>query len=98
MLYWRYLRHVFSLGEESRHVQVERVGLGLARCNKNSALVTKVMSELAQCPEISLAHFWVPHQRLCALQIHEAQQSKQIGVLNYPRLRIIYLALKTKNS
>jgi hypothetical protein len=26
------------------------------------------MPELAQCPKISLAHFWVPHQRLCALQ------------------------------
>ena len=48
--------------EESRHVQVDQVGLGLARCHESSAIVTKVMPELAQCPENSLAHVWVPHR------------------------------------
>ena len=49
-------------------MQVDQVGLGLARCLESSAIVTKVMPELAQCPEISLAHVRVPRQRLCALQ------------------------------
>ena len=56
------LRHVFSLGEESRHVQVDQVGLGLARCHESSAVVSKVLPELAQCLENSLAHVWVPHR------------------------------------
>ena len=59
---------IVSHGEESRHVQVVRVELGLARCNENSALVSKVQPELAQCLEYSIAHVRVPHQRLCALQ------------------------------
>ena len=32
--------------EESRHVQVEQVGLGLAQCHEISAIVTTVMPEL----------------------------------------------------
>ena len=48
--------------EESRQVQVDQVGLGLARCHESSAIVTKVMPELAQCPEISLALVRVPYQ------------------------------------
>ena len=42
--------------EESRLVQAEQVGLGLARCSESSAVVTKVMPELAQCLEYSIAH------------------------------------------
>ena len=80
---------MFSRGEESRHVQVERVGLGLARYHESSALMSKVQPELAQCIEYSLAHFRIPHHRLCALNVYEAQQSKQIGALNYSRHRTI---------
>ena len=43
-------------------MQVDRVELGLARCDEKSTLVTKVMPELAQCPAISLAQVWVPYQ------------------------------------
>jgi hypothetical protein len=48
--------------EESRHVQVDQVGLGLARCHESSAVVSKVLPELAQCLENSRAHVRVPHR------------------------------------
>ena len=88
---------MFSRGEEPRDVQVDGVGLGFARGAEKTPIVTKVLPELARGPEISLALVRIPHHRLCALNVHEAQQSKQIRAFNYPRLRIIYLALKTKN-
>ena len=43
-------------------MQVDQVGLGLARCHESSAIVSKVLPELAQCLENSLAHVWVRHQ------------------------------------
>ena len=48
--------------EESRQVQVDQVGLGLARCHESSAVVSKVLPELAQCLENSRAHVRVPHR------------------------------------
>jgi hypothetical protein len=48
--------------QESSHVQAEQVRLGLARCDESSAVVSKVLPELAQCLENSLAHVWVRHQ------------------------------------
>ena len=81
--------HVFSRGEESRDVQVDGVGLGFARGAEKTPIVTKVPPELARSLEISLALVWIPHHRLCALNVHEAQQSKQIGALNYSRHRTI---------
>ena len=80
---------VLSLGEESRHVQVERVGLGFARGAEKTPIVTKVPPELARSLEISLSLVWIPHHRLCALNVHEAQQSKQTGAFNYSRHRTI---------
>ena len=68
LLAWFEPIRVLRLGEESRHMQVDQVGLGLARCLESSALVSKVLPELAQCLEYSIAHVRVPHQRLCALQ------------------------------
>jgi hypothetical protein len=62
LLAWFEPIRVLRLSEESRHVQVDRVGLGLARCNENSALVSKVLPELAQCLEYSIAHVRVPFQ------------------------------------
>ena len=53
---------MLRLGEESRHVQVDQVGLGLARCLESSALVSKVQPELARGLENSLAHVRVPYQ------------------------------------
>ena len=43
-------------------MQVGHVGHGLARCHESSAIVSKVMPELAQCLEISLASVRVPFQ------------------------------------
>ena len=43
-------------------MQVDQVGLGFGRDTEKTPIVTKVMPELAQCPEISLAHVWVRHQ------------------------------------
>ena len=43
-------------------MQVDRVGHGLARCDESSAIVSKVLPELAQCLENSLAHVWVRHR------------------------------------
>jgi len=71
------LQHVFSLGEESRHVQVDQVGLGLARCLESSALVSKVLPELAQCLEYSIAHVRFLITGFVHCNIHEAQQSNQ---------------------
>jgi hypothetical protein len=48
--------------EESRHVQAEQVGLGLAQCFESSAIVSKVQPELARGLENSLAHVRVPYQ------------------------------------
>ena len=48
--------------EESSHVQAEQVRLGLARCDESSAVVSKVLPELAQCLENSRAHVRVPFQ------------------------------------
>jgi hypothetical protein len=53
---------VFSLGERSRHVQVDRVELGLARCDEKSTLVSKVQPELAQCLEYLIAHVRISYQ------------------------------------
>jgi hypothetical protein len=81
--------HVFSRGEESRDVQVDGVGLGFARGAEKTPIVTKVPPELARSLEISLALVRIPHHRLCALNVLEAQQSKQIGALNYSCHRTI---------
>ena len=52
-----------SSEEESGRVQVDRVEQGLARCqHEKSALVSKVLPELAQCLEYAIAHVRVPYQ------------------------------------
>ena len=45
-----------SREEESRHVQVDGVGLGFGRDTETAPIVTKVLPELARGSEISLAH------------------------------------------
>ena len=55
-------RDEFGLGEKSRDVQVDGVGLGVGRDTETAPIVTKVLPELARGPEISLAHVLVPHQ------------------------------------
>ena len=82
---------VFSRGEESRDVQVDGVRLGFARGAEKTPIVTKVPPELARWPEISLTLVRIPHHRICALNVHEGQQSKQIGTLNYFRHRTMHL-------
>jgi len=83
---------VFSRGEESRDVQVDGVGLGFARGAEKTPIVTKVPPELARSLEISLALVWIPHHRLCALNVHEV-----LSII--PAMIVLsYVALKTKHS
>ena len=55
-------RDKFGLGEKSRDVQVNGVGLGFGRDTEQTPIVTKVLPELARGDEISLAHVLVPYQ------------------------------------